>query len=889
MLFIRKLISFRILVFLFSLLFVSYLGYRAIFIDIDFSTRSLYLSDDPELDFLAKHQKVFGNDDGLIILALKSDKIFTPAFMKMVDNLTKSISEITIKRGKLKVDTDKKEQSRLRVINNADDVFNIMNTTVLKNSNSVDKDNFQEEEIIEDEEEIIDDSLEKNNNSIELSENKDLSENLPSKKNENSDKIQFDSYKAPIGSTIKPVEYVISLTNTQHIYGKETDDKNVVDLIIEPFISQTELDSFKKDDYSDLPNLRDSVLKSNLLKKQLLSEDGKTTAIILKMDNILTTEGERRPVIQKVMKIFKNYKKENSEIFKNLNIQYGFSGIPIVQGEYSRLIGSDLFFFFFLSAIVMGVVLLYLFKKPHGIFLPLTIVSLAAVATFGIMAMSGESLNIVNNIIPTLILVIGLSDTIHILHRYHFEINENGLEKQQAIEITFFDLFKACFITSFTTAIGFFSLLSAKIDIIKRLGLYSGIGILLAFMFIMLLLPGILYMIKKPIFKKRKEGINLDKLLLKIHEINIKHPWRNLFIAILILSIAIYFITKMDINTHMLEELKENNPIRQGIMFVEKNMTGVLPIEISIESKTGEKNSILRVDVLKAMDELKKELRKNSSIGFIVTISDYIKESYWAANGSIERYLTIPDSKDLILNYYGRLKDSEKGERDIGNIVSTNGDKLKFSFAQTDVGLNQFFITVDKLKKDIDKLFPKDVEVKITGGTFVAFRALNNIIHDMILSLGLAFIFIALTMIIMLRSIKLGLLSMIPNMMPILYTMGVMGGFGIIVRTSTVLIFSIALGIAVDDSIHFLARYKIEGEKHKNNIDALKYTMLGTGKAIIFTSVLIIIGVMVLLFSDFIAIIHYSILTMVVMFAALLGVLFVLPPLLMIVNPLKLK
>ncbi len=878
MFFIRKLVSLRIYIFIFSLLFVAYLGYRAIFINIDFSTRSLYLSDDPELDFLAAHQKIFGNDDGLIILALKSEKIFTPAFIKMVDELTNSISNITIKREKLKVDTDKKEQSRLKGFDNSSE----KNSKTLMNS--------EKNEINSDSEEIIDEDIINDSEKIDISDKKsDKSEEQNGNIDKNVINIQFDPYKAPIGSLIKPVEYVISITNTQHIYGKNTDDENIVDLIIEPFISQNELNSFRIDDYSELAQLKKSVLESNLLKKQLISEDGKTTAIVLKIDNILTTEGERRGVIVKVMEIFNNYKKNNPELFKNLNVQYGFSGIPIVQGEYSRLISSDLFFFFFLSAFVMGVVLLYLFKKPHGIFLPLTIVSLAAIATFGIMSMSGESLNIVNNIIPTLILVIGLSDTIHILHRYHFEINESGLEKQKAIEITFFDLFKACFITSFTTAIGFFSLLSAKIDIIKRLGFYSGVGILLAFIFIILLLPGALYFLKKPVFKKRKEGIDISGLLLKIHEFNIKHPWKNLIVATLILLIAIYFITKMDINTHMLEELKEDNPIRQGILFVEKNMTGVLPIEISIESKSGEKNSILRSDVLKAMDELKKELRKNSSIGFIVTISDYIKESYWAANGSTDNYFVIPDSKELILNYYGRLKDSEKGERDIGNIVSSNGDKLKLSFAQSDVGLNQFFITIDKLKKDIDKLFPKDINVKITGGTFVAYRALDNIIRDMILSLGLAFIFIAATMIIMLRSFKLGLLSMIPNIIPILLTMGVMGAFGIIVRTSTVLIFSIALGIAVDDSIHFLARYKIEAEKHKNSKDTLKYTMLGTGKAIIFTTVLITIGVMVLLFSDFIAIVHYSILTMVVMVAALLGVLFVLPPLLAIINPLKLK
>lgn len=859
--FFEYMIKFRYFVFILLILIVGFLPYRAKKIEIDFSTRSLYITKDTEVDYISQYRSVFGDDDGMIIIGFKTDKIFTSSFFFMLNELSKQFENIKIKRPYLKIDYDERERASKKL--------DLKKVNFNKDIKEIVKENNDDEEIIEDESDLFEDD----------------------------EKTSLSSFEKKVGEIINPIEYVISLTNAQNIHGEKGDD-NINSIIIEPFITKEELNNFKKDDVSELTSIKEKVAKNNLLKKQIVSDDLKTTAIIIKMDNILTTELERRPVLEQINSIVNKYFKDNKDIISKLNLEYGISGIPLTQNEYTRLIESDMFFFFGMSAMFMGFLLIFIFKKAHGVYIPLGIVSLAAVSTFGIMQIFGESINIVNNIIPTLILVIGLSDTIHLLQRYHTEININGLSKVEAIKITFKDMYIPCFLTSFTTAIGFFSLITAKIDIIRMLGIYSSIGVMLSYFFIFLILPGLLYILPVPRYKNQKEfSFIKNKHLELTAKIAIKHSKKVVAVYLLVIGIMSFFMFKMDIDTHMLEELKENNPIKQGILFVEKNLTGVLPIEISITAKSenNSKNNVLRPDILEAMDKLKIYLRNDKNIGFILTISDYIKESYFVANGNNKDYYKIPSDKDgvnaktLILNYYDRLKDSTNGERDIGNIISFDGNRARMSFAQSDVGLNMFFKTVDGINKKIKEYFPKDVDVKLTGGTYVAYRALSFIVSDMISSLLSAFLFIAITMMLSLRSIKLGLMSALPNMLPVLFTIGVMGIWGITVRTSTVIIFSIALGIAVDDSIHFLSRYKFESLTEKVNELCLYRTIMETGRAIVFTSVLIVFGVIVLVFSDFIAIIHYAILTSIIMIVALIGSVLFIPALLQIFNPLGLK
>lgn len=872
-------IKLRYLIMLTVISIVMFLGYRAKDIVMDFSTRSLFISDDPTIDFLGKHRRIFGDDDNTVLIVLKSDNIFTPSFLAMLDTMVTDIKKIRIKRPPLKVDTDKREREFKGYGKNKDsDIAKIVDENI-ETQKKENKNDDDEEEIIDDDDDFFSD--------------------------DNKDKDVVKSiFESKVGELVNPIERVISIVNVKNIYGK-IDDDGINSIYVSPFISRSDLNKFSKTDMKPLNELKKKMLKHHLYKGQLISKDGKTTAIAVKLNDIFILEPERTPIINKIEKIYKDYQKNNPKIVKNLNVKIAIVGVPISQREYSRFISKDLFFFFGLSAIVMGIILLFIFRKVHGVVLPLTIVSFAAIATFGIMELTNESLNIVNNIIPTLILVIGLSDTIHLIHRYHREVNVNNKDKKTAIIDTFVDLFKACFITSFTTAIGFFSLLTAKIDIIERLGVYSGIGIILSFIFIMLLLPGILFLLPIPKFTKGDKSLENKKekslistgFLDAINQINAKKPFLVIASFVTIVLISIFFITKINVNTRMLEEMKSTNQVYKDTKFSEKNLTGVLPIEINIATKDKKhKNGVLKSNVLEAMDKFKSYIRKSEpEIGTVSMISDYIKESYWAANGSKEKFYKIPQdsdgvkANDLILSYLDRLKDSEDGKNDISHLVSDDGNTARISLAQNDVGLKVFFKTVKRFRTQIKKLFPPSVKVEITGGNYVAYRALSHIIEDMLTSLAVAFIFITIVMIIMLKSVKIGLLSMLPNTLPIIVTMGVMGVSGIVVRTSTVLIFSIALGIAVDDSIHFLTRYKVESLLTDSNEIAIRNTMLGTGRAIIFTSVLIILGVSPLIFSEFVAIIHYSILTSVTMLTALLADIFLLPVLLHLVNPLKLK
>ncbi len=569
-------------------------------------------------------------------------------------------------------------------------------------------------------------------------------------------------------------------------------------------------------------------------------------------------------------------------------VTLALSGMPLVHREYTVLLQGDMVRTIAAASLIICFVLFFLFRSFYGLMLPMAAVGMAQVLTIAFMVAVGDGFNIINAIVPTLLLVIGVGDAVHFLTTYYEELGE-GRTQMEAVEGIVRKVGAACLLTSFTAAIGFASLIVARIDIIKRMGVVAAAGLMLTYVVMLLLIPAVLSLVKVPKAGRENDPNRgaIGALLRWTAEVTITKRKEVLGISFVIVAVLAAGSFRIETNNFLLEELFKVNPVSRALHHTEEVLTGVIPVEIAIEVK--EDGDVFEPSVLRAIEALQKHMEADPYIGHTISIVDLVKELSFVMEG--ER--VIPDSRRKIAQYITFFEMSEDNSF-LEMVVDGPRRHARISGSQKDWGTDQFFAwytgtgvcderaACGKPIQDlIDESFGEAAGVpataRVTGGNLVAARALSRLVADMLWSLGTAFLVITLLMMLLLRSFRIGLLSMIPNVLPLLITLGFMGWVGIPLRTSTVLIFSVSLGVAANDTIHFLVRYRREVFRTGDREQAIRDTMMSTGRAIIFTSVLLVFGFGTMMTTRFVGIFQMGVLGSVTLFAALLGDLLILP------------
>jgi len=565
---------------------------------------------------------------------------------------------------------------------------------------------------------------------------------------------------------------------------------------------------------------------------------------------------------------------------------FGFNRVHMagkINAQYVYLKRMQKEIVFFLTAAVILVILLLAvtFQSVWNVLFPITVVLLSVIWQLGIMHLAGKRIDILTTLLPTILFVVGISNVIHIISKYIEELRA-GQSKQNAIRITMKEVGLAASLTSVTTALGFVSLVTSHIIPIREFGLYTALGVLIAFLLTLTVGPSVLVLFPPPRITKRKTNDRIWRnLLYRQLTWTLRHPWLVTGIMVIVTLIASAGIFRLKVNSYLLEDLRPHEPLRQEFTWFETNYSGSRPFEMVITISDTTKN-IFTYEAAKQVEILEAGIHKHFGVGFIQSPLSQFRFFHRALNSGKNSYFRLPETRGSFDTLVYKMRTfGLTGLSEWKRFVTADLRTVRISGKMYDVGsyrmneMEQAFRKEMALQTDTALL-----EYQFTGSARLVDQNISFLSVSMMKGLGLAFAMIACIFAVMFRSLRMLFIAFIPNTVPLFVVAGFMGWAGIDLKVSTSMIFTIAFGIAVDNTIHFLSRYRIERMAGKSDLYAIKRSYLSTGKAIIITSVILYAGFTPMITSSFLSVYYFGLLIFITLLIGLLADLFLLPVLL---------
>lgn len=595
------------------------------------------------------------------------------------------------------------------------------------------------------------------------------------------------------------------------------------------------------------------------------SEDAKALLIQLRHTEFLSKEGCDTLAINL----------ENCLLTSGFD-EYHVVGRAVGQEYYVNLMQTELMVFVSISIVLVVIFLIIAFRSFWGVWVPITVVLLSIIWTLGTMSVTGKRIDLMLTILPTILFVVGVSDVVHVISRF-FEGLRNGMPKLEALKVTFKEIGLATLLTSVTTAIGFLTLLTSSIRPLSEFGIYTAIGVFLAFILAYSLLPAVLVLSKPPrIVEKAPQKIFWNKTLLTAYSWTIRNRIALLISAVGVALLSFWGISKVEVNNFLLEDLKDGDPLKEEFMFFERNFAGARPFELAVTLKDTSM-SPFDLEVLKEVDKIDDYLKGTYEVGDVISPAVMVKTAYQTWQGGSNDFYRLPQDQRMVNRMMGMMKGPEL-KKFVRLYVDDEEGLLRVSGKTDDLGSKIFTVRDQEFLKWAESNINSNlVELKITGTAKLIDSNNQYLAKNMIGGLLIAFAVIALIAGIMFKSLKMVIISLIPNIFPLIMIGGIMGFSGIYLKVSTSIIFTIAFGIAVDDTIHFLSKLRLQLGEGKSMLYALKRTFISTGKAIILTSIILCGGFLTLVSSDFLGTYYVGLLISLTLLFAVLADLFILP------------
>lgn len=650
---------------------------------------------------------------------------------------------------------------------------------------------------------------------------------------------------------LEQVRDIISLTSVDDIYGEE--DFFTVGKFIE-IIPETP---------DELDTLRSNALSNRLYRKNLISEDGKTAAITVFPEETGQDNEFRKKLLDSTMEILAP--------FQNQGKQFFIGGMTVTNLRLSQFMKSDLALFIPISYLVIILAMILIFKNIKVVLLAFLNISLCLGATIGFMGMIGTTMNNVTSIVPSLIMAICLADSIHIFSRFLSHLSQNS-DRDDALHRTLMAEYRPCLLTSITTIIGFMSLRMSSLPPIRDFGLIASFGIFLAYILSFIFLPSLisLFKIEK---NKNKETGPFNNLLYFFSKMCTRHTKKVLTLTLAGIILCIISIPTIKIETNLLNFFKKDTELRQSTDFIESNLSGVETIQISLKKDT-DKAFIDPVN-LKIIEKVHEFLEGLPGIDTVNSYTDFIKDMNMAFHNEDSSFYTIPDSRQLVAQYMLLY-----GSDEIDDYINSSYDHARIVARTAFHGSRELGEMLSEIESFLKESVPSGITFRITGGTRKVVNIVDYLVKGQVKSLLMAMVTISVIMFFIMKSFKLGIISLVPNLFPIVVNFGVMALLDIPLNTSTSLIAAIAIGIAVDDTIHFMYQYKKQLNNTSSISEAAQNAIMEKGSAIITTSLVLFAGFGILIFSSFVPTIQFGFLTAIIMISALVGDLIITPALL---------
>ncbi|MBN1572361.1 MAG: RND family transporter [Deltaproteobacteria bacterium] len=663
---------------------------------------------------------------------------------------------------------------------------------------------------------------------------------------------------------VKGVTYVVSVTDAVDVWGVE-DGVHIGDL----------MEEFPKNE-AEIEKLRERVFSNPLYIGTLISEDGKTTLITARLKDISIIDERRPEIVREVRGIAKKYEKEWGDTIH-------IAGIPVLNVSLNELTFKDLTTFIPITILLTVFTLFITMRRWSAVALSISSVGISVVIAMGIYKITGKSMSMMTTMVPTLIMVIGVADSIHIINHY-FEraLDSAGKSKREIIVNTIGVIGVPCLMTTVTTAVGFSTLGLSQMVPVRETGLFTAAGILTAFIITMTFIPisySFMRLPKKKTPHDEGRGV-IVSVLNWCYRISTSHPVPVVILGAALFFGSVYYMTKINVETQDIEFMRESHPLRVAYHFMEDNVGNVTPVEFIIEGEPGTGHE---PNTLKAVEDFQRYLAADPDISTSLAVTDLIKRLNMAFDENNPESYRIPETRGGIAQLLLLYEMAPDGELEY--FLNFDSSGMRISGRAKNITSKQCKILLNKTDKYFKENLPEGLTGRMTGIVPLYVHMVDYIIRSQMVSFSLAFVIIFLLLGLQLRSVRLGLISIIPNTIPIAMTMGAMGLFGINLDTATVMISTVAIGIAVDDTIHFLNRYKLEFREVNDHEEAIKRALNTSGRAIVTTSIILLFGFWTLLFGSFKPTTYFGFLSGVTMLTALIGDLLVLPAALVLFRP----
>ena len=644
-------------------------------------------------------------------------------------------------------------------------------------------------------------------------------------KNKENKNFTFKELFSPFPTSQKHLDSILSIAKNQKFYdNKITNQDNALTLLIT--INKKVLNSKKRDD----------LMKSLIIKSSLFESES--------------------------------------------NIKLHYAGLPYSRYMLAESVKQELSMLLLVSLIVTSIILFIFFRSYDTVIVPIIIIGIVVVWVFGTLSLLGYKITLLTGLLPPLIVVIGIPNCVYMLNYYHFSI-EKIKDKKEALLNVIRTIGLITFITNLTTAVGFLVLATTDIKILTEFGIVAGINVIATFFVSIFLLPSIYLVLPAP-KSEQTSYLNYSFIKYLINSfINISFNYRRqvFILSSIIVSVSIYGLTKIKSVSYLIDDVPSESPLMKDLKFFEKNFSGVMPLEIVVDSKM--KKGVQNLNLLKKVNQLENFLMDKDYVSSPISLVSFIKASRQAYYNNNSAYYSLPNNRDknFILRYISDGYQNNASNENISkSFVDSLGQKLRISLNVADLGSFKLDSIVNNVfRPEINKVFKNSkAEVKLTGTTLTFIKGINFLIENLLQSMLLAFFIISVIMSLLFKNFKMVIISLIPNLIPLIFAGGIMGFFGIPLKPSSALVFSIVFGISVDYSIHFLAKFK--NELINNSIEiSITNTIKQTGKSMIFTSFILFFGFIIFAFSNFGGTIVLGVLTSIILFVAMITNLTLLP------------
>lgn len=597
----------------------------------------------------------------------------------------------------------------------------------------------------------------------------------------------------------------------------------------------------------ELDSIKNEIVKLKFYDKLMWDEESHISVMAITMNAEVLDSKNRVALTDDIVRIAESYQAK-------LGAKLRFSGMPYIRSLLAKVVADEMVLFILYAILVTALIMYIFFRSFKVVMVAMLVVGIGAVWSIGLVSVFGFQLSILTGLVPPLIIVIGVANCIFLLNKYHTEYRLHG-NKIKGLQRVVRKVGRATLLTNTTTAAGFATFTVVESSVMREFGVIAALSIMFVFLLSLMLVPIVFSFLKEP---KARHVKHLDRtysktFVSKIVEVVLSYRTRVYWFFASVVVVGVYGISLITSDGNIVDDFPEDSPVLGDLAFFEKNFNGVMPFEVQIDALKPDK--ALSPATLKRIDKLQDVISAYPQFSRAVSMAEVVKSLKQAYYGGMTDKYSLPNGSErsFILSYANNNGPEKTGNEMLTSFMDSARQITRVSFQVKDVGTDEMDRLLAEIQPRVDSIFnPKRYKTLITGTSVVYLRGTDYLVKNLFVSLSIAVVLIALLMAFMFKSWRMVLVSLIPNIIPLIITGALMGYLGITIKPSTILVFSIAFGISVDDTIHFLAKYRQELEA--NNWKIKRSVILAlheVGLSMAYTSIVLFFGFSIFNISTF--------------------------------------